>query len=69
MKIKYIFYIILFLIFNYLSASENNINTDKDISALVLAAVISLLIWLAVAFYIFYLNKKVKSLEKKIDEK
>ena len=58
--------VLLLLVINTaLRAQDNGGNTQNDNSLYIVMA-ITLLTWIALSLYIFILNKKVKSLEKKL---
>lgn len=60
---------IMLLSANFLTADDSVINSGEDNIVIFKVMLIVLMIWIALSIYIFYLNKKVKRLEKKLDEK
>ncbi len=70
-KIKNIIIYIIILMFvsgNFLIADESTVNSGaSNINYKVMF--ITLIIWIALSIYIYHLHKKVKNLEKKINEK
>jgi CcmD family protein len=61
-------FIMLFSV-NILTADDSAIQSSENNAVIFKVMLIVLTIWIALSIYIFYLYRKVKRLEKKLDEK
>lgn len=61
--------VVIFLLKDFLAADSGTINSADNSAVIFKVMLIVLLTWVALSLYLFYLNRKVKGLEKKLNEK
>lgn len=65
---KFIKLILLFSIFSNILYAQGNISNPQKDKTIYIVMLIVLLTWFALSCYIYVLNKKIKSLEKKLPD-